>query len=86
MPDTSTSTIQVGVQRSVNVIHHFDTKKVTNCSINSTDAFDNTLMKSTLHDLLNGKAVEVPQYDFKINSRLVNLNLYLESQRSPHIT
>lgn len=36
----------------------------------SIDAFDNALLKSTLHDILNGKSVDVPQYDFKTNSRL----------------
>lgn len=34
------------------------------------DAFDNDLMKSTLRDIMEGKPVEVPTYDFVTHSRL----------------
>ena len=34
------------------------------------DAFDNELMYQTLKDLVEGRAVEVPTYDFVTHSRL----------------
>lgn len=33
------------------------------------DAFDNELSVKTLHDILSGKVVKIPVYDFKTNSR-----------------
>ena len=34
-----------------------------------SDAFDNELMKQSVHDLLMGKKVDLPVYDFKTHTR-----------------
>jgi len=33
------------------------------------DAFDTKLMKTTLLNIINGKTVQIPEYDFKTHSR-----------------
>ena len=45
---------------------------LTNNRITIPDAFDNKLMEDCLIGIINGRVTNIPVYDFKLNSRVVN--------------